>query len=149
MRKHLLFILAVISLLGLQSCENYVPFGNISPDKLPSASSAFIEQHFPGETILLAEKELNAGVTEYDVKLSDGTEITFDKDGEWKGVNCGTRQVPDAIVPSNILEYVTQNFPEAFITEIEFKTLVKRYQVELNVDVELHFDKDGNLVNID
>ena len=149
MRKHLLFILAVISLLGLQSCENYVPFGNISPDKLPSASIAFIEQHFPGETILLAEKELNAGVTEYDVKLSDGTEITFDKDGEWQGVNCGTRQVPDAIVPSNILEYVTQNFPEAFITEIEFKTLVKRYQVELNVDVELHFDKDGNLVNID
>ena len=138
-----------ISLLGLQSCENYVPFGDISPDKLPSASIAFIEQHFSGETIFSAEKELNAGRTVYDVKLSDGTEVTFDEDGEWKGVNCGTRQVPDAIIPTRILDYVTKNFPDAYITEIEYKYTTKHYKVELNIDAELRFDKDGNFVNID
>ena len=149
MKKFLFGILTAIGLLGLQSCENYVPFGDISPDKLPSASIAFIGQHFPGETVFSAEKELNAGRTVYDVKLSSGTEVTFDEDGEWKGVNCGTRQVPDAIIPTKILEYVTKNFPDAYITEIEYKYTTKRYKVELNTDTELRFDKDGNFVNVD
>ena len=75
--------------------------------------------------------------------------VTFDEDGEWKEVNCGTRQVPDAIIPTKILEYVTKNFPDAYITEIDYKYTTKRYKVELNIDAELSFDKDGNFVNID
>lgn len=148
MRKFLLGVFAVISLLGLQSCENYVPFGDISPDDLPKESTIFIEQYFPGETIISAEKELDAGATAYDVKLSTGTEVKFNQNGEWKGVDCMTRQVPDAIIPAKILEYVTNNFPNAFITEIEFK-YTKRYNVELNIDVELRFDKDGNFISVD
>ena len=55
----------------------------------------------------------------------------------------------DAIIPTKILEYVTKNFPDAYITEIEYKYTTKRYKVELNIDAELRFDKDGNFVNVD
>lgn len=84
---------------------------------------------------------------EYDVTLDCGVEIDFDKNGEWTDIDCGHNPVPEAIIPANILNYVKEKHPNNFITQIEKKR--NGYKVELNIDLDLLFDKNGNFTRFD
>ena len=106
MKKFIAFIGAMVAgLLVFQSCEEH----KISPDKLPEAAKTFISQFFPGTTVTFAEKEKDDGVVKYNVRLSDGTEIDFDKSGAWTSVDCEFSVLPDGILPAPISEYITAN----------------------------------------
>ena len=110
MKKFIAFIGAMVAgLLVFQSCEEH----KISPDKLPEAAKTFISQFFPGTTVTFAEKEKDDGVVKYNVRLSDGTEIDFDKSGAWTSVDCEFSVLPDGILPAPISEYITANYPQA------------------------------------
>ena len=54
--------------------------------RLPAKAKAFIETYFPAERCVYAERDRDDGRREYEVKLSDGTEIDFHATGDWK--NC-------------------------------------------------------------
>ena len=43
--------------------------------RLPAKAKAFIETYFPAERCVYAERDRDDGRREYEVKLSDGTEI--------------------------------------------------------------------------
>lgn len=150
MKKFFLGMLAAIALIGMQSCENGVAFGNINPDKLPNAAKSFIKQYFPDQTILSAEKEKDDGQIVYEATLSDGTELDFDANGEWTEVDCHFTKVPDGIVPEKIVAYVKANYANSYIVEVEHK--FNRYKVELNnseygsASIELRFDSQLNYI---
>ena len=107
----------------------------------------FVEQYFPKANILM----VNAEWDEYEVRLSDGTQIEFNKTPEWKKVDCDHsnvyNSVPAALVPEPITTYVKTNFAGQSIIKIEKSR--RSWEVELSNDLEIKFDKNFNVTKID
>lgn len=123
--------------------------GNDRPAKLtdlPNAAQSFVKKHLTAEkpVLVTVDKEL-AGNT-YEVKFSSGNSVDFDRRGDWTEVECRP-EVPVAIVPAQIIKLVQNNYPEAKIIKIDRDS--RGYEVELSSRLELKFDKDFNLVDID
>lgn len=136
--------IAAATLLSLQSCEKDDRL--INPGDLPTTSSNFITANFPNATIRNVVKDYDDATYTYQVSLSDGTYIEFRKNGEWKEIENRTSGVPNSVIPAKILEYVTTNYPDNFIVDIE-----KEHQidVELNSGLDLDFSSDGNFIRVD
>ena len=63
-------------------------------------------------------------------------------------MDCEHTQVPVAILPEAIRQYVAKNYPDAKVLKIEV-TDRKGYDVELNNGFELEFDKRMNVIDVD
>ena len=110
--------------------------------ELPQKAQQFITTHFNGVEVLSATVD-----DDYEVYLANGTKVEFTLQGEWKEVKCPGSAVPAAIIPAAITKYVKAQFPKTTIVKIEKK--YSGYEVELNNDMELKFDKNGNFLGAD
>ena len=115
---------------------------------LPKAAQVLIKNNFKAKVNhIKIDKELGR-VTEYDVVLTDGSEISFDRNGNWKEVEVANNaSVPAAFVPNTVSAYVKQNQKNAKIVGIE-KTH-KGYTVELSNGVEMKFNPNGKFLHYD
>lgn len=145
MKTTRLFLVAVICLM--QSVTSMADDRMIPVSQLPATVKTFVANNFPGKNIAYAEKDVEFMGTKYEVMLNDGAKIDFDKKGNWDKVDCEMKAVPAALVPATIANYVKGSFPGAFVVKIDKERY--GYEVELSNDLELKFDKKGNLMNID
>ena len=83
----------------------------------------------------------------YEVVFTSSAKIEFYKNGDWKEIDCKYSTVPAAIVPAQIASYVKQNWPEASIVKIDRDK--RDYEVKLTNRLELTFDLNFNLIEID
>ncbi len=148
MKKLLLAITLLVSVSIFSiSCDKETI---IDENQLPSKASQFLSANFNGVKILsvVEEKEGLSG-KEYDVLLENGIEIKFDKNGNWLDIDAqsDTASLPDSLIPTSILDYVKENYPNAGINSIE--TEKYGYDVELTNGLDLIFDKDGKFNRID
>jgi len=120
----------------------------VTPEQLPAPIKAFLQQNFPGQTISFAKKNLEGFGYQYDVVLADGTQIDFDTDDVWDKVACTlANPVPTALIPAPIVAHIQANFPDAMITKIDKEHY--GYEVELANGLELKFNKQGVLTEMD
>ena len=138
MKKYLLVLMSFIAMSAFVSCDRVV-----SPDKLPAQAKQFITTHFNGVDVLSVRKD----GFQYDAVLFDGTELEFTHGGQLIKVDCGLNPLPDGILPANIAKYITAKFPMNFATHVKYEH--KRYEVELNNELDLLFDKNGNFMGAD
>ncbi|MDD4848228.1 MAG: PepSY-like domain-containing protein [Bacteroidales bacterium] len=141
-KKFSWFLLCV---LFLTACEESLM---VLPSDLPLAAQTFVEQHFANDNIDYAVCEKEMFHTEYTVILSGGFRLEFEKDGTCKKVDCRPQAVPNSIVPPIALQYVQNTFPNSLIVSYEFKER-QRYELELNNNIELLFDKNGQIIKMD
>lgn len=115
-RKLLAFFPILLGVWMLSSCddEKKIDFGD-----LPSEARSFIENYFPSADILSIVQEKEDGCKEYQVKLSDGTDMEFDEDGEWTNIECYFSPLPTGILPANVITKVEELHPEAYINGVE------------------------------
>ena len=118
----------------------------VSADGLPKDAQLYITQHFPEHEILQVVKERDDLKTSFDVYLSEGYKLEFNKSGKVLGVE-GNNRLPDSVIPSKILAYVNDNYPEHFIIDWELDD--RGQEVKLSNRLELKFDKNGNFLRID
>lgn len=141
--KSMKFMLVALVCL-LVSTVSYADGRVIPVTQLPEGAKTFVATHFPGKKIFYAQKDGR----KYEVRLDDGTEIDFDRKGVWDKVDCHDFQaVPATIIPAPIAAYVKTNFSTIFITKIDKERY--GYSIELSNDIELKFDKLGNLIGVD
>lgn len=147
-------VFAVIASLSLflvvNSCDakdKVIDFG-----QTPAATQSFIKQHFQGVEVLYVELD-NDG---YEVYLSNGFNVDFDRKGEWEKVDGNKNVMVKSIIdllPVAIPNYIDKNYSGRQIEKIKKQTgLFKNYyEVELlgDPDIELEFDKEGNFKRID
>ncbi len=138
MKKLLVLLLCVAAVNVYAVTDRPVTFA-----QLPQKAQQFITKHFSGVEFLSGKQDDG----EYEVYLTDGTEIDFTATGDWKDVDCHTRAVPAAIVPAAISKYVKAKFPNNTIVKISKK--YAGYEIELDNDLELKFGKNGNYIGID
>ncbi|MFV0328295.1 MAG: PepSY-like domain-containing protein [Dysgonomonas sp.] len=118
----------------------------ISVDNLPTNVQAFLQTHFASQEVRMVEKDNDS----YDVYLINGFEIEFTLSGEWDDIDGRGQQIPASIValiPTNIPTYITTNYPNQFIVEINKEHF--GYEIDLNNNLELEFDTEGNFLRID
>ncbi|QTN37713.1 PepSY-like domain-containing protein [Cryomorphaceae bacterium] len=109
---------------------------------LPAAITTYISQNYPGETIAWAEMDDD----EYEVYLSDGTELYFDLNGMFLYAEQDD-DIDPANLPATILTYITQNYPNDSIVEAELDDDI--YEVYLSSGIELYFDINGVFLGMD
>lgn len=114
---------------------------------LPEPITTFLKQYFPGATVAGVETDNEYGGLEYDVYLNDGTEVDFDARNQWEKVDCHTKAVPAALVPSAIASYVKANYQSLPITKIDNNRY--GYDIELSNGLELKFNANGQFMGID
>lgn len=144
--KKLLLILAVF--VGVTTMASASDTYTRDVNVLPVAARTAIKSNFKaGVNHIKVDKEWNR-VSEYDVVLTDGTEITFDKNGNWKEVEVsGTGSVPAAFVPAAIANYVKANHKNTRVVGIEKKR--SGYEVELSNGVDMKFNSAGVFLRYD
>lgn len=144
MKKMMMAVLfgMMVSMTACAENAQLVTFG-----ELPKAAQTFIETYFHASDILFIKAERDGLHQDYDVRMSDGTEIDFDYQGNLEEVDCQLKAVPDGIVPERIATYVSQHFANALI--VKYKIDRREQKVELNNSLELEFDRQGNFLRID
>jgi len=147
--KKTLFIFSAALLLMAVACgassrdsEEVISF-----DQLPSPARTFIETNFSGSQPSVIIKDVDGRKVEYEVKFSDGREVDFNKEGEWKDVDCERQEVPSAIVPAQIASEAAAKFPDAKIVKI--KKEKTHWEIELSNDVEIEFNPDYSVRKVD
>lgn len=135
--------LLLIAVLGISMASCSDKDEPIPSSQLPEKATAFIAQYFPGTTVASSQKDKDS----YDVVLSDGTDIEFDKNGEWTSVEAlTTKAIPSGFYPAAIDQYIDENLSGVGINSIE---KVKRgYEVELITTTEILFGPDGEFIMI-
>ena len=94
-------------------------------NELPQVSRTFLNNYFDGNKVshIKIDKDLFL-VDSYDVILTDGTSVEFNRDGEWKEV-------------------------KSFQQNITVERGKRKVSVDLANGLELKFDLNGNLIDID
>ncbi len=118
----------------------------LTENEIPTEIRTYVTTHFPNSTIVRAIKETDENVITYELYLSENVELTFNNTFQIIEID-GTTQLPDSVIPTAILDYVAQNYPNNFITNWELED--NHQQVELNDETELEFTLDGVFIRVD
>lgn len=142
--KKMLFLL--VGLFALTAyADNDRP---MKVEDMPKEAQKFIQAHFAGRQVALAKMEKDFMERSYEVIFTNGDKVEFDKRGHWEEVDCEYSEVPTAVLPNAIQKYLAKHYPKAKVLKIE-QTVHKGYEVELNNDFEIEFDKRFNVIDID
>lgn len=146
MKKLILLIMAaVMGVAAAQASDTY----SHDVSTLPQAARNTIERNFKAKFNFVKIDKDFGRISEYEVVLTDGTEITFDRNGNWKEVETGVNSaVPKSMIPEAITSYVKETHKKAKIVGIEKKSRGE-YEVTLDNDIDLRFDSQGRFLRYD
>ncbi|WP_282018611.1 PepSY-like domain-containing protein [Salegentibacter mishustinae] len=134
-----LFITGLLVFFGLT-------FGHAQKSELPEMVTAYVSQLFPNEKIKTVKVDKGDNWETYEIKMSGGTELSFDQNNQPAEIKC-KNGIPASALPLNIAGYVTKNHPNIKIVEYEMDE--DGHEVELENGDELEFDSEGNFVEMD
>ena len=118
----------------------------VNEDDLPADAAVFISTHYPTGEITRVIKERDDTKVTYDVYLSNGTRLEFSRSGTLKKIE-GTERIPDSALPLLVVQYVTNNYPAAYIRGWDKDDATS--EALLSNGLELVFDKHGNFLRVD
>ncbi|MFI3239540.1 MAG: PepSY-like domain-containing protein [Bacteroidales bacterium] len=144
MKKLLLALVALTISLTASASEERV----IDQTALPQAAQKFIETYYPADKVAIATVEKSLFDKDYKVIMTSGIKLEFDGKGAWTEIECKRNgSVPMAEVHPSVAQYVKDRFPENKIVKIE--RTKKTIEVELNNDIDLDFNSNGQLIKFD
>lgn len=144
--KKIISILIVAFAFSMTLAARDVVTRNINV--LPAQAVATLNKYFSKVKVnhIKIDKKTFGGA-DYDVVLTNGTEIEFDSDGNWKEIDCGMNKVPQGFVLPAIVNHVKKYYKGESIVAIEKDR--NKYEVELTDGSELEFDRAGNFRRAD
>lgn len=112
----------------------------ISADALPESIKHFIASNFNAQIGLVQQDS-----DEYEIYLSDGTELEFDIMGDYKEIKSELAPLSLSILPANIASIVQSQFPGAFLQKIKRK--FSYYELEFSNSLEVKIDSNGTILS--
>lgn len=139
----LLSALLILPALLLCSCHDDKD-EPIFSSQLPVAAQSFVATYYPASDVLFTMKDGK----NYDVTMSNGHEIEFNKHGEWTDVDAPMGQtIPSGFYPEAINTFISTTVGGYGINEI--KKVKGGYEVQLITGAELRFNSSGTFIRID
>ena len=125
----------LIGLFGIATigCADDKP---IAFEQTPVAAQQFIKTHFPQAKVLYAKVDKDVFDRTYDVVMADGSQVEFNKNGEWTEVDCLQVAVPAAI------QYAGQQI-------VSISRDKRGYDIQLSNRFEVEFDQNFQLIDLD
>lgn len=114
--------------------------------QLPASAQTFLTQNFPDDKISYATVDDDIIRPDYNVVLVSGMRIQFEHSGALEKIS-SLNGVPVALIPVQIKDYVKAHYPEA--TFVEYEIGRRSYEVKLSNRMELKFNRNFILVEID
>lgn len=111
---------------------------------MPIKAQEFLQKYFNHTAIDIAKKDAEHGEKGYEVKLKDGTEAEFWKDGSYREVDGGDQPIPTGFIPLPVKDYISKNYPNEKITHIDYGH--KDLDVDLTNKIDLEFTKEGKIL---
>lgn len=151
MRKIKLLVTALFLLLVAVPSWAAPIFDNderqIEFNELPSTAQNFVKKHFAFEQPSYVIKEVCLVSNEYEVVFESGLKLEFGNNGDWKEIKCHEGEIPAVLIPKKIADYVARRYPTAVIKQLKRERY--EWEVKLSGGLELTFDKNFKLVDID
>ena len=145
MKKFALLLLIIVGAIGIAKAKDEYAHDDTV---LPAAAKSSIKKNFKSSVSIVKIDKDFGRISEYEVTLTDGSEITFDRNGNWKEVetNIG-KQVPAAYIPAGVRDYVAKNQKGAHVVGIEKER--NGYEVSLSNGIDIKFDRQGKFIRFD
>jgi len=119
----------------------------IEASELPKPATFFLDRYFKNEAIDVVKKDAEHGENGYEVKLKNGMEIEFYKDGKVREVDGGDKPIPTDYISLAIVNYAAQHYPNEKITHVDYGH--KNIDVDLTNKIDLEFNRDGSFLKVD
>ncbi|MCM1033675.1 MAG: PepSY-like domain-containing protein [Odoribacter sp.] len=145
MKKVLISLMMVLVAAGIaQARDEYAHDASV----LPQAAQSVITKNFKGKVSVVKIDKDFGRISEYEVVLDDGTEITFDASGNWKDIETNVnKSVPSSMIPAGVADYVSRNHKGVRIVGIEKDR--RGYEVELANGIDIKFNNEGQFLKYD
>lgn len=112
---------------------------------LPEVARNVINTCFKSKVSVVKVERNQGKIEEYEVVLSDGTEVDFDRHGNWECVETNVaKSVPVEIVPQPIRDYMASKQKGHRIVGIERGK--SGYTIELSNGAEIRFNPQGSFL---
>ena len=140
----------IITILLSLATFTFCAFADDKPidyEQLPSAAKTFVKAEFPALSVSYVTRDTDLLDTTYDVHFANGLKVEFNSRGEWKEISTKTATIDSKYVPGQIVSAVATRWPG-----VQFRKIEKHrygYEVELTNRLELKFDKQFRLTEID
>ena len=136
-----ILLLVVMMTMGLQAKADHdqvIPF-----NQMPEAAQAFLKQHFTNKVPLVVTVDWD----DYTIRYESGEKVEFDKNGNWKEIDCRSSIVPTELIPEEIKTNIASTFPGAMILKIDRNR--RGYEVKLNNGLEVEYSPTFQVIDID
>lgn len=144
--KRIILIFAL--LIGITSSVSAKDTYAHDASALPKAAQMMLAKNLKSKVSLVKIEKNFGRISEYEVIMDDGSELTFDSKGNWENIEVNiNKSVPSGLVPKAISDYVKKNQSGVRIIGIEKER--NGYEVELSNGVEMTFDKDGKFLRFE
>lgn len=148
--KNYLYLIVLFSMIalgiGTGRSENKTSDRKIPMSELPQPAQKLLKTYFPGARVLQCVHSRTWD--QYDVKVSGGYELEFDKNGRWEEIGSGDEPLSselEQLLPAPVVEYLKSHYPEARVESMEQRK--NMYKLSLDTpDVDLYFSKTGEFV---
>ncbi len=115
----------------------------ITFDQMPEAAQAFHKQYFAGKVPLVVTVDWD----DYTIRYESGEKVEFDKQGNWKEIDCRASLVPVELIPEEIKSNINSTFPGAIILKLDRNR--RGYEVKLNNGLEVEYSPTFQVIDID
>lgn len=115
--------------------------------QLPVPAQTFIQANYPNDKVSFATKDDDIIRPDFNVVLVSGVRLEFSNSGRLKKIEARQNGVPVNLIPVQIRDYVKTYYPDA--TFIEYEIGRRTYEVQLSNRLDLKFNRNFQLIEID
>ncbi len=137
--KAILLMVAILISFNAKADHEQV----ITYNQLPANAQAMLKQHFANKVPLIVTMDWD----DYTIVYDSGEKVEFNKQGEWKEIDCRSSFVPAALIPEQIKANVKTSFPGTTILKLDRNR--RGYEVKLNNGLEIEYNRAFQVIDID
>lgn len=143
MKRFLILMACVLGTMSLAKADDKP----VTVDQLPQAARTFLNVNFPDDKISFATKDDDLIRPDFQVVLASGVMVKFNNAGDLEEIESRGKEIPDGIIPIQIVEMVKGHYPDVMITGYEVGR--RTYEVKLSNRIELKLDRNFNVIEVD
>ena len=115
----------------------------ITYQQLPQAAQTFLKKNFAKKVPLV----VTADWDDFTIVYESGERVEFDRNGNWKDIECRASKVPVDLIPGQITAYLNKNYPGKSVVKLERRRM--GYEVRINNGMEIEFNRNFQVIDVD
>ena len=126
--------------------------GSVNPSDLPQRAQEFLRKYYPQQQCASLVKDFTDN--EYELRMTDGTEISFTADGRIDDIEAPRGQilpleVVKGLLPEKSFKHLNDNGYLGMVNEIDYKANGYKVSLKTNAPDDITYSLTGDIIEID